>query len=131
MPNKTQVEDVVSPVLRAELLPGIEDFLVRALAHEKLSVAAERQRQYFVERLDILKLPPSLPPRAGKRISLELLEETEEKSGIPAELVPDAKQIESEIEKDFAAKQREISRNLLTSVSSDKEDEDEDTDSSK
>nr|KAG5706477.1 hypothetical protein BaRGS_032870 [Batillaria attramentaria] len=67
----------------------------------------------------------------GKRISLELLEETEEKSGIPAELVPDAKQIESEIEKDFAAKQREISRNLLTSVSSDKEDEDEDTDSSK
>lgn len=49
-----------------ELLPGIEEFLVRILPQEKLSRGAEERRQYFVERLDILKLPPSLPPRAGK-----------------------------------------------------------------
>jgi hypothetical protein len=26
---------------------------------------AEQQRQYFVERLDILQLPPSVPPRSS------------------------------------------------------------------
>lgn len=118
-------------LLWQELLPGIEEFLLKVLPAEHLSRAAEERRQYFAERLDILKLPPSLPPRAGKRISVELLQETEKSSGIPADQVPEATELESEIEKDFAAKQREISRNLLASVSTDKEDEEDDTDSSK
>ena len=46
-----------------ELLPGIDNYLCQVLAKEKLSKAAEKKRQYFLERLDILKLPPSLPPR--------------------------------------------------------------------
>lgn len=46
-----------------ELLPGIEEFLCSVLSEEKLSPLAEERRQYYLERLDILKLPPSLPPR--------------------------------------------------------------------
>lgn len=49
----------------SELLPGIEDFLCKTLAGENLSEIAEQQRQYFVERLDILQLPPSVPPRSS------------------------------------------------------------------
>ena len=52
----------------SELLPGIENFLTTVLAKEKLSKLAERKRLYYVERLDVLKLPPTLPPRPeGKR----------------------------------------------------------------
>lgn len=47
----------------SELLPGIEEFLCTDLAEECLSDSAEEKRQYFIERLDILKLPPSIPPR--------------------------------------------------------------------
>ncbi|XP_076451189.1 LOW QUALITY PROTEIN: uncharacterized protein LOC143287130 [Babylonia areolata] len=131
-----------------ELLPGIEEFLVKILSQEKLSTVAEERRQYFVERLDILRLPPSLPPRVGKRLSVELLEESEESCGIPADQVPELSGIllpaevkkedgtpgarVSEAEKDFAAEQRKISRNMLVSVSSDKEGEEtEESDSAK
>ncbi|XP_025081557.1 uncharacterized protein LOC112556614 isoform X4 [Pomacea canaliculata] len=96
-----------------ELLPGIEEFLVRILPQEKLSRGAEERRQYFVERLDILKLPPSLPPRAGKRISREVHQESERVNGQPAE---DVTQISQLVENDFAAYQREISRNLLVAA---------------
>ncbi len=47
----------------SELLPGIEEFLVKALAQEELSAASEKKRLFFIERLDIIKMPPSLPPR--------------------------------------------------------------------
>jgi len=47
----------------SDLLPGIEEFLCNVLAKEKLSTYAEEQRQYYLERLDIIKLPPSIPPR--------------------------------------------------------------------
>lgn len=46
-----------------ELLPGIEEFLCQDLAGEKLSEETENKRLYYLERLDILKLPPSVPPR--------------------------------------------------------------------
>jgi hypothetical protein len=49
--------------LFTDLLPGIEDYLSNVLANETLSEYAEEQRQYFLERLDIIKLPPSIPPR--------------------------------------------------------------------
>ncbi|XP_070206638.1 uncharacterized protein [Littorina saxatilis] len=126
-----------------ELLPGIEEFLVVTLVQEKLTPQAEQRRQYFAERLDILKLPPSLPPRAGKRLSVELLEESEETCGIPVDEIPELSGLIPELtgskpeltaaEKDFAAEQREISRNLLASVSSEKDiiEDIEETDSEK
>lgn len=57
----------------SELLPGIENYLSQTLANENLSEEAEELRQYFVERLDILKLPPSRPPRTSGQ-TLHLLE---------------------------------------------------------
>lgn len=47
----------------SELLPGIENFLCDVLAKEKLSHDAKEQCKYYVERLEILKLPPTIPPR--------------------------------------------------------------------
>lgn len=49
--------------LLSDLMPGIEDYLSNVLANETLSEYAEERRQYFLERLDIIKLPPSIPPR--------------------------------------------------------------------
>ncbi|CAI9741312.1 Hypothetical predicted protein [Octopus vulgaris] len=46
-----------------ELLPGIESFFTEILAQENLSDAAESRCKYYVERLEILKLPPTIPPR--------------------------------------------------------------------
>ncbi|XP_046332006.2 uncharacterized protein LOC124115168 isoform X2 [Haliotis rufescens] len=94
-----------------ELLPGIEEFLVKTLAGENLSSAAEEKRLYFVERLDILKLPPSIPPRPNRKSSSELVEEDE----APVEEGNDVTDT-AEQPQDFAAYQREISRNLLTTV---------------
>ncbi len=48
--------------LFAELLPGIEEFLVKALARERLAAATEKKRLFFIERLEVIKMPPSLPP---------------------------------------------------------------------
>ncbi|XP_041377808.1 uncharacterized protein LOC121390133 isoform X2 [Gigantopelta aegis] len=86
-------------VIWLDLLPGIEEFLVTTLASESLSLAAEEKRQYFVERLDILKLPPSIPPRPGRRSahgSQNELDDVDEAT----DCVPD----------DFAAYQRELAR---------------------
>ncbi|XP_067658774.1 actin filament-associated protein 1-like 1 isoform X2 [Haliotis asinina] len=94
-----------------ELLPGIEDFLVKTLAGENLSSAAEEKRQYFVERLDILKLPPSIPPRPNRKSSSELIEEDEAPIEEEKDVIDTSEQPE-----DFAAYQREISRNLLSTV---------------
>ncbi|ELU10503.1 hypothetical protein CAPTEDRAFT_223805 [Capitella teleta] len=46
-----------------ELLPGLDQFLRSGLAKETLSAANERKRQFFIERLEVIKYPPSLPPR--------------------------------------------------------------------
>ncbi len=52
----------------SELLPGIDNFLGDVLAKENLSSFAERQRQFYLERLEILKFnPPSLPPRPDSK----------------------------------------------------------------
>ncbi|CAG5124584.1 unnamed protein product [Candidula unifasciata] len=85
------------------LLPGIEEFLINTLASESLTSFAEERRQFFVERLDIANLPPSVPPREGRVLPQELLKETEESSGIPAD----------HSAPDFAATQREISRSFI------------------
>ena len=53
-----------------ELLPGIEEFLTATLEKEKLSILAEKKRKVFLERLEILRLPPSLPPRPDGKIAL-------------------------------------------------------------
>ncbi|KAF6031460.1 hypothetical protein EB796_010233 [Bugula neritina] len=55
-----------------ELLPGIEKFLRTTLAKESLSAFAENRRLSFVERLDILQLPPHLPPKPdGERMQIQ------------------------------------------------------------
>ncbi|BFZ23727.1 hypothetical protein BsWGS_26765 [Bradybaena similaris] len=89
-----------------ELLPGLEEFLTITLASEKLSNFVEERRQFFIERLDIIRLPPSLPPREGRILPPELLKEAEEISGTPANQPTTT---------DFAATQREISRSSLDS----------------
>lgn len=83
-----------------DLLPGIEDFLSSVLANESLSPAAEEQRLYFLERLDIIKLPPSIPPRP-------------QSLGVGSYLLNNTP-IRNELE-DFAAYQRELSRALVES----------------
>lgn len=81
-------------------LPGIEEFLSKVLANELLSHAAEQQRLYFLERIDIIKLPPSIPPSSA------LLEAgcKSAKSTSTSSLYLDSEQ------EDFAAYQRELSR---------------------
>lgn len=44
-------------------LPGLEFFLKDVLANETLSAEADKQRQEFVKKLEILQQPPLLPPR--------------------------------------------------------------------
>ncbi|XP_052082198.1 uncharacterized protein LOC127719885 isoform X1 [Mytilus californianus] len=118
-----EVEDLKKiKILLLELLPGIEDFLCKTLAKENLSEQAEQQRQYFVERLDILQLPPSVPPRT----SATRLETTVEIHGSPnlhRQSSPDRElrsptSIEDE---DFVAYQRELSRSLLSGGYSEEE----------
>lgn len=99
-----------------ELLPGIEEFLCQDLASEKLSEETENKRLYYLERLDILKLPPSVPPRlkvpdfgapfspSPSRASSELKSPT---------LSHDNFLFDSG-ENDFAAHQREISRSFIS-----------------
>ena len=53
-----------------ELLPGIEKYLRTTLAKETLSDLADKQRLYFIERLDVLQLPPHLPPKPGTCVLL-------------------------------------------------------------
>ncbi|KAL3861433.1 hypothetical protein ACJMK2_007467 [Sinanodonta woodiana] len=98
-----------------DLLPGIEDFLVTVLANENLSPQAEEKRQFFLERLDIIKLPPSLPPRVQKPnqdfgISLLPIKESTALSSLKSkhDSIPE--------EEDFAAYQRELSRCLASST---------------
>ncbi|KAK3603514.1 hypothetical protein CHS0354_030373 [Potamilus streckersoni] len=102
-----------------DLLPGIEDFLVTVLANENLSPQAEEKRQFFLERLDIIKLPPSLPPRVQKPtldfgISLSPVKDSSavlsQKSNSKHDSIPELE------EEDFAAYQREISRCLASSA---------------
>ncbi|CAH1774005.1 unnamed protein product [Owenia fusiformis] len=78
-----------------DLLPGIEDFICKQLASENLSAFAEKKRQYFVERLDILKLPPTLPPRPPGDIQDERNRSLDSARNVNG---------------DFLAKQREFSR---------------------
>ena len=102
-----------------ELLPGIEDFLCKTLAGENLSESAEQQRQYFVERLDILQLPPSMPPRpsasrlesSSKRSSPERLQSSPDRDILsPTEDIDE-----------FVAHQRALSRSLLSDGNSEEE----------
>ncbi|KAK6965523.1 hypothetical protein BgiMline_029546 [Biomphalaria glabrata] len=95
-----------------ELLPGIEEFLTSTLAAETLSSFAEERRQFFIECLDIIKLPPTVPPREGRKLSPEILKTTEEVNGVPVEQTSD-----------FAAAQREISRSLADPVTNPYQDD--------
>ncbi|XP_021372827.1 uncharacterized protein LOC110462913 isoform X2 [Mizuhopecten yessoensis] len=138
----------------SELLPGIEDFLCRVLAREELSGPAEELRLYFIERLDILKLPPSLPPRhsAGALDNIpvspvkfspvkepsppspnrELPKSPSPKRDLVKSPSCPSNVVKDIIEDDFAAYQREISRALLAQNSDvitaedDKEEDSED-----
>ncbi|XP_062579830.1 uncharacterized protein LOC134241822 isoform X2 [Saccostrea cucullata] len=102
-------------LLWIELLPGIEEFLCQDLAREKLSEETENKRLYYLERLDILKLPPSVPPR------LKVPDFGAPFSPSPIKAAGDPKSptlshdhflFESQ-ENDFAAHQREISRSFI------------------
>ncbi|XP_023930011.1 actin filament-associated protein 1 [Lingula anatina] len=96
-------------VLLEEMLPGIEDYLRTFLAKESMSSLGEKKRQYYVERLEALRLPPSLPPRPSG------LHRAPPK---PPE-VPPPPEPEQE---DFIEKQRQISR-ASTRKAKEKEDE--------
>ncbi|XP_067950867.1 serine-rich adhesin for platelets-like isoform X6 [Watersipora subatra] len=85
-----------------ELLPGIETFLRSTLAAERLSSLAEQQRLYYVERLDIIQLPPHLPPKPDG-----------EKSQMQGRKLPEPGKNKSD--DDFIAHQRAISRQALNS----------------
>ncbi|KAH9514055.1 hypothetical protein Btru_030098 [Bulinus truncatus] len=112
------VKDTKNWKLWHELLPGIEEFFVNTLASETLSSFAEERRQFFIECLDIIKLPPTVPPREGRKLSPDLLKATEETSGIPTDhLAPD-----------FAATQREISRSFVEPVTNPYQDDPTDED---
>ncbi|XP_052227306.1 uncharacterized protein LOC127842029 isoform X2 [Dreissena polymorpha] len=89
-----------------DLLPGIEQFLSNVLANEKLSPFAEEQRQYFLERLDIIKLPPSIPPRPRPNSLGQQLCPSSPHSN------RDSHRTSSD-QDDFAAYQRELSRAQL------------------
>ncbi|XP_052820886.1 uncharacterized protein LOC128246628 [Mya arenaria] len=93
-----------------DLLPGIEQFLSNILARESLSPYAEEQRQYYLERLDIIKLPPSVPPRPRSLgVPVHPLVSTPE-SGRDS--------LTGASNDDFAAYQRELSRALIDSETS-------------
>lgn len=102
-----------------ELLPGIEDFLCKTLANENLSEVAEQQRQYFVERLDILQLPPSVPPRCSAS-KLETAAEIHRIPESPEKTIgtPELQSPTSIEDDDFVAYQRELSRSFLSAASS-------------
>ncbi|KAF6039973.1 hypothetical protein EB796_001720 [Bugula neritina] len=89
-----------APCPWSELLPGIEKFLRTTLAKESLSAFAENQRLLFVERLDILQLPPHLPPKPdGERMQIQ------------GRKLPEPGKSKSN--EDFIAHQRAISRQSL------------------
>ncbi|XP_056011717.1 uncharacterized protein LOC125648626 isoform X2 [Ostrea edulis] len=102
-------------LLWIELLPGIEEFLCQDLAREKLSEETENKRLYYLERLDILKLPPSVPPR------LKVPDFGAPFSPSPTKATSDLKSptlshdhfLFDSQENDFAAHQREISRSFI------------------
>ena len=48
--------------LFTDLLNKIEKYLRDVLSKEKLSYGAEKQRKNLVEQIEVVKLPPSLPP---------------------------------------------------------------------
>ncbi|KAK3099750.1 hypothetical protein FSP39_009067 [Pinctada imbricata] len=121
------LDDVKTAVL-CELLPGIEEFLCQDLARETLSEETENKRLYYLERLDILKLPPTIPPR------LRVPEFGAPVHNPPSPIKSDCSLLDVAIksptlstdftydEDDFAAYQREISRSFI------KQEEDEDKD---
>ena len=69
MVTNWSVRSLKSVLNLAELLPGIEEFLVKALARERLAPATEKKRLFFVERLEVIKMPPSLPPSRDHRLT--------------------------------------------------------------
>ncbi|XP_078336674.1 uncharacterized protein LOC111137602 isoform X5 [Crassostrea virginica] len=98
-----------------ELLPGIEEFLCQDLAREKLSEETENKRLYYLERLDILKLPPSVPPRLkvpdfGAPFSPSPTKATGE---LKSPTLSHDRFLFDSVESDFAAHQREISRSFI------------------
>lgn len=128
-----------------ELLPGIENFLCDVLAKEKLSSDAKEQCKYYMERLEILKLPPTIPPRPrheevpGSQPEPEVTPSVKVPAVTPKgdKIRPNAKKYNSapvqghETEaatqtSDFAAFQRALARSLANPDSQDLEDSDSD-----
>lgn len=126
-----------------ELLPGIENFLCDVLAKEKLSHDAKEQCKYYVERLEILKLPPTIPPRprheevpgsqpeqaVTPNITAPAVTSKGEKLRLNAKKYNSAPVQGHETEvaaqtSDFAAFQRELARSLANPDTLDNEDSD-------
>ena len=42
---------------------------MKALARERLAPATEKKRLFFVERLEVIKMPPSLPPSRDHKLT--------------------------------------------------------------
>ena len=47
---------------------------MKALARERLAPATEKKRLFFVERLEVIKMPPSLPPSRDHKLTGQLKE---------------------------------------------------------
>jgi len=53
--------------LNTDLLPGLDNYLRNELAQERLSLAAEKRRKYYVTRLEAFQAnPPNPPPKPAE-----------------------------------------------------------------
>ncbi|GAB1602284.1 hypothetical protein Ahia01_000507500 [Argonauta hians] len=115
-----------------ELLPGIESFFTEILAQEPLSEAAESRCKYYIERLEILKLPPSIPPRISQDKPPPLPHHhhhhyhSKEKKWIPPPPVPEIKLDTVEAESNVATSQREQVQSSTRPNSTELQDSDKD-----
>jgi len=93
------------------LIPELKIFLNHILDHEPLSVTSKKDCVGFINRLEVILKPPSLPPRSGRvsttqtPVEATQPDENNEETGAPP-LSPN-----TESHQNFIKDQREISWN--------------------
>lgn len=90
-----------------KLIPELKIFLNHILDNEPLSATTKKDCAGFINRLDLVLKPPSLPPRSGKNST------TQAPLDIPADSSSNylSDSILNGIAPDFIKEQRELSRN--------------------
>jgi len=98
-----------------QTLPGLECFLREVLGNEELSSEAEKKRQEFLKRLEVISTPPSLPPRPPQlppRLYLRNDESGNRANDEAPNLPYSNDQTDDPVA--FASRQRELSRNAYS-----------------